>query len=550
MISRRSRRSRPTKARWSIFLALTIALNACASQPESTPVAATAGGAPTGESNPTAAVLPLATPTPQPTAAPVSYGPNPADFPAGINPLTGQPVSDPDLLKTPVLLVSISHFPPAARPQAGLSFAPYVFEFSITGGETRFLTAFYGEVPAPEIPVQGDCAVRHGLFTQTSTLIGNRVWLDANGNGIQEQGEPGVGGVCVNLYDKDARKIAETTTDSNGYYGFNVHKGQTYAVEFAKPAYLDFTRANTGDENHDSDADPASGQAGPVFVTSDNMLVDAGMLPNSSFVTPTPNPKTAPKAQVGPVRSGRLLYSYIGNFFQNSCLIYAFASKEVLPLIPHCAFVTHEVSGGGNMLEIRRMKAIAAENRHNTAGRPFDYTSNRFSDAVPAGGSPASRINEFFASLNQSAWSYDPLYGAYLRQVDTADKNAPGVLHFEVDRLTGRQLYFENVIVVMADTDVVSPTNINIHLEQGSAGYAYLFRDGRAFPIRWSTRSGDYEKKTGLRRPIQFLNNDGTPASLKPGHTWIIIVTPFSTVKETQPGAYLVAYAAPDGEAR
>lgn len=250
------------------------------------------------------------------------------------------------------------------------------------------------------------------------------------------------------------------------------------------------------------------------------------------------------------MRSGRLLYAYIGNFFQDSCLIYAFASKEVLPLIPHCSFVSHEVAGGGDMLEIGRMKAIAEDNQRKTAGRPFNYTSNVFADTVPAGGQPASQISVYFASLNQSGWYYDPLYGAYLRYVDMADKNAPGVLHADVDRLTGRQLHFENVIVVMADTDVISPTNIDIHLDVGNTGNAYLFRDGQMFPIKWSTRSGAYEKQTGLRRPIQFVDNDGSPAALKPGHTWVIIVTPFSLVKERQAGDYLVEYAAPEGEAR
>lgn len=70
------------------------------------------------------------------------------------------------------------------------------------------------------------------------------------------------------------------------------------------------------------------------------------------------------------------------------------------------------------------------------------------------------------------------------------------------------------------------------------------------FPIRWSTRAGAYEQQTGFQRPIQFINSDGSPAPLKPGHTWVIIVTPFSAVKETQPGEYLVAYAAPEDEAR
>jgi hypothetical protein len=489
-------------------------------------------------------------PVPQPTAAPLTFGPEPSDFPPGINPLTGQPVADPSLLKIPAMLVSISHFPATARPQAGLSFAPYVFEYSITEGQTRFLTVFYGQYPAPELPLKGDCEVRQGVFTKTGTVLGNRVWLDNNRNGIQDQDEPGIPGICVSLYDTGGKEVSRTTTDSNGYYGFNVRAGNEHSVRFVKPAYLDFTQPNVGDENHDSDANPATGQTPLVQIAEDNLLEDAGMIPSANYVAPTPDPKTAPKPQIGPVRSGRLLYAYIGNFFQNSCLIYAFASSEVLPLIPHCAFVTHEVSGGGNMLDLDRFKAIAEDNQRKTASRPFNYTRNVYSDTVPSGGRPAPQINVFFASLNQSGWFYDPLYGAYLRYVDMADKNAPGVLHADVDRLTGRQIHFENVVVVMADTDVVSPTNIDIHLDEGNTGNAYLFRDGQVFPIKWSTRAGTYEKQTGFRRPIQFVNNDASPASLKPGHTWVIIVTPFSTVKEQTVGVYLVGYAAPEGEAR
>ncbi len=533
-----------------ILLMLGILLSACAPRPSPTAAVPPASTAPAAAAGTATATVAAATSTPQPTAAPVTYGPNPADFPAGINPLTGQAAADPALLKVPALLISISHFPVTARPQAGLSFAPYVFEFSITGGETRFLTAFYGQFPAPEIPIKGGCSVRQGVFKQTGTLLGNRVWLDTNRNVIQDPSEPGIGGICVNLYDAGGALVDRTTTDSNGYYGFNVESGGTYSVQFVKPAYLDFTRPDIGDENHDSDADPQSGRTAEIRVAHDDLLVDAGLFPNNLYATPTPDPLTDPKAQVGPVRSGRLLYAYIGGFFTDSCLIYAFASSEVFPLIPHCALVTHEVSGGGSMLDIDRMKAIAADNMKKTASRPFNYTSNVYSDLVPPGGTPASQINVFFASLNQSGWTYDPLYQAYLRYVDNADKNAPGVLHADVDRLTGRQLHFENVIVVMADTTVVSPTNIDIHLEQGQYGYAYLFRDGQMFPIRWSTHSGPYEKQTGLRRPIQFVNADGSPAPLKPGHTWVIIITPFSTVKQTQPGVYFVAYAAPEGEAR
>jgi hypothetical protein len=184
------------------------------------------------------------------------------------------------------------------------------------------------------------------------------------------------------------------------------------------------------------------------------------------------------------------------------------------------------------------------------ASRPFNYSSNVYSEVPPAGGTPVSQINVFFGNLNQSGWTYDPLYEAYLRSVDSADPKARGVLHADVDRLTGRQLHFENVIVVMADTDVVTSANIDIHLDEGNTGPAVLFRDGRAYPITWSTRAGKYERTTGLRRPIEYLKLDGSPALLKPGHTWVIIVTPYSFVQSQPDGIYSVRYGAPEGEAR
>ncbi len=538
-------------ALWVVTITLALLLNACAPVTAGTSVPSNGSGNPqTTMSDIAAAALSPVTFIPQPAATLGSYGPNPQDFPPGFNPLTGQPVLDPSLLRIPAVLVSISHFPAAARPQAGLSFAPYVFEFSITEGESRLLAAFYGQFPAPEVPIHGNCSVRQGAFVQRSAPLGNQVWLDANRNGRQDQGEGGVGGICVRLYDGQGHLLQSTTTDTNGYYGFNVEAGQAYTIQFVRPAYLEFTTPNVGDENHDSDADPATGKTPTIREDRNDLLWDAGLIPNAAFVTPIPDASAYPKPEVGPVRSGRLVYAYIGGFFADSCLIYAFASPEELDKIPHCSYVAHEVSGGGEMLSVARMKAVAEDNMRHTTSRPFDYTGNFFSDIVPAGDAPASQINVFFASLNQSGWTYDPLYQAYLRYVDTADKNARGVLHPDVDRLTGRQLHFENIIVVMADTDVVTPTNLDIHLDQGNDGYAYLFRDGELFPIKWSTKSGTYEKQTGFRRPIQFLNKDGSPAALKPGHTWVIIVTPFSLVQSQGSGMYLVRYAAPEGEAR
>jgi hypothetical protein len=81
-----------------------------------------------------------------PTTSPASLGPD--NFPEGINPLTGLLVKESSLLTLPPALVSISNFPVRARPQAGLSFSPYVYEIYIGEGMTRFLAMFYGNFPS------------------------------------------------------------------------------------------------------------------------------------------------------------------------------------------------------------------------------------------------------------------------------------------------------------------------------------------------------------------------------------------------------------------
>lgn len=481
---------------------------------------------------------PEATITPSPASPPT-----PASTPLvapDVNPLTGLEVEDKSLLDLPALLVSVSHFPVDARPQAGLSFAPWVFEIYITEGATRFLTVFHGEFPEPENPVNGDCPARNEPFMQTANVIGNRVWLDDNANNVQDDWERGVGGICVYLYNESGELLQQTSTDSNGYYGFNVEAGR-YVLVFQKPAWMEFVQKNARDENQDSDADQVSGQTEAIDVTSSSLRhVDAGLI-----VASNPFPASElPAAKVGPIRSGRLIYADIAAFFPDSCLIYAFASPEVLEELPKCFFVTHDLQGGGYLLEIDELKRLAEESKLYDV----DYASNIFHDEPPADGEPASRLHVYIAYLNQSAWAYDAASESYWRYVDDADFDTAGIVHPEAERLTGRQLQFENVIVLFAEHDVISPTNLDIHLEENLTGKALLFRDGQVYDIFWSTRLSEEEKKTGPRKPIKFITPDGKyHMPLKPGRAWILVVTPETTVEEQGAGEWLLDFVQPAG---
>lgn len=489
---------------------------------------------------PTTATEPPPTNTAEPTTPPPPT--QSVKPPQIINPLTGWHVQDPSLLELPALLVSISHFPVTARPQAGLSFSPLVFEIYITEGATRFLTSFYGEFPAPESPLTGGCDTRREIFTQTDSILGNRAWLDSNQNNMQDAWERGVGGVCVNLYDANLNLLQQTTTDSNGYYGFNVAAG-TYHIAVANPPQLGFAQKNVGDESQDSDVDPASGWSDAVNVSSTLLSLDVGLIQSSDIL---PSSTTLPEPKIGPIRSGRLVYADIAAMFTNSCLIYALASPEVLTELPQCVLVTHDIQGGGYMYGIDNMPTVARN--YKSPESVIDYASNIFSDEPPAGGAPADNLHVFIAYLNQSGWRYDALSQSYWRFVDDASSDTAGILHPEVDRLTSRQLQFENVIVLFAKHDVVSPTNLDIHLEANLTGGAILFRDGLKYDIQWSTDLSEEELQSGQRKPIRFLYaGEDKLFPLKLGQTWVIVVTLETTVTEESSGEWLLRFSQPEG---
>lgn len=487
---------------------------------------------------------PLATAaTPQSFPTPVTYGPD--EFPEGYNPLTGQPVSDPARLEHPALLLSVTHFPPQARPQYGLFFTPFVYEFYITEGATRHLAVVYGEFPAPEIPLYGECEVRAEPIAQADILLGNRVWHDTNGNGVQDPREEGIGGICVNLLDENGTRLQQTTTDSNGYFAFPAEAG-TYSLAFEIPAWLKFTEQNVGEEGTDSDVDQASGQIAGIDVsTSSRLFWDAGLVA-SSEITPTPNPEqTLPDAEFGPIRSGRVFYRYLAGMYEDSCLIYAGADPVVRAQIPGCAMVTHTVENGGARLSLERLAKVSEQNSEDNPD--FNYASNLFSDTPPAGGQLVTELREYWAFLNQSKWTYDAASESWWRYVDESNPATAGKLFPLIDRLNGRQVQYENVILMFAEHIVNTPTIVDINLSPGNQGKAYHFRDGRMYEIRWSTLATEYQQETGRGLPMRFVNLDGTPAALKPGKTWVIMFSQESYLEDLKSGIFRARFVPPPG---
>ena len=70
--------------------------------------------------------------------------------------------------------------------------------------------------------------------------LGDYVWNDLNQNGIQEDGEPGLPNVRMQLYARNASggltPLGDTFTEGNGLYRFfNLTPGEQYRVRVYRP---------------------------------------------------------------------------------------------------------------------------------------------------------------------------------------------------------------------------------------------------------------------------------------------------------------------------
>lgn len=97
-------------------------------------------------------------PAPSPSPSPVA-----TEDEGPTAPLTGEPVSDRDILDRPALAVKVENTP-ASRPQAGLSEADIVFEELVEGGITRFIAIYHSKLPSEVGPI------RSGRFVDAEIL--------------------------------------------------------------------------------------------------------------------------------------------------------------------------------------------------------------------------------------------------------------------------------------------------------------------------------------------------------------------------------------------
>ena len=118
-----------------------------------------------------------------------------------------------------------------------------------------------------------------GIYKPTYSL-GDFVWEDTNGNGIQDSGEGGIPNVTIKLYKGDGTYTGESQlTDGDGKYEFTDLDAGDYYIVAELPTNYQFSPQNQGgDDALDSDVD-FSGKSDTVTINSENISnLDVGLV--------------------------------------------------------------------------------------------------------------------------------------------------------------------------------------------------------------------------------------------------------------------------------
>ncbi|QWW19385.1 LPXTG cell wall anchor domain-containing protein [Schaalia sp. 19OD2882] len=154
----------------------------------------------------------------------------------------------------------------------------------------------------------------HAKTPRGKVTVGDYVWFDENGNGIQDAGEPGIEGVELSITDDagnpvvdvEGNPVGPVLTDGNGYYEFSkLPVGKKYTVTVTKgPDGYEPTKAGAGDRDRDS----STGKETSVLLPKDgdkDMTLDFGFVKKS--VPPVAPPAKESKLPVTGSATGVIL---------------------------------------------------------------------------------------------------------------------------------------------------------------------------------------------------------------------------------------------------
>jgi hypothetical protein len=143
--------------------------------------------------------------------------------------------------------------------------------------------------------------------TPTPINVGNFIWHDLNGDGVQTAGEPGVQNVLVQLWNAAKNDLIDSAvTNASGIYQLTAPTPGDYRVRVLLPTGASFTLKNQGSDLADSDVNPAGVDAGftDSYTFGSNLIsitsIDIGLLNVPPVIPPPWSPTPTATATLTP----------------------------------------------------------------------------------------------------------------------------------------------------------------------------------------------------------------------------------------------------------
>lgn len=143
-----------------------------------------------------------------------------------------------------------------------------------------------GRTPAFTVSAEGTVDPQNiglapvSIQSNLPSSVEGRVWIDNNGNGIQDANEQGLSGVPVILFNSATQVVAQCRTERSGQYLFtNIVSEQEYSLKFdPEGTWTSVVKHATSDFTRDSDVNPETRTTDAFPLGSDLTLsnMDAG----------------------------------------------------------------------------------------------------------------------------------------------------------------------------------------------------------------------------------------------------------------------------------
>lgn len=251
--------------------------------------------------------------------------------------------------------------------------------------------------------------------------------------------------------------------------------------------------------------------------------------------------------QVGPVRSGRFFDEHITRMYHAYYVFNGADGRELTYFmnsdIADFLVTSGPSAGACSLFFIYRVAPDISDAEHFMhyfdtikfnaclARKGWDNTkqsirSGFFSDTPAAGALAVHRIYTRYSPASYNYWEYDAVTRKYFRYEDTQDvvNNKTEAYAPLSDAETGLPVTADNVVALFVPhifANQFDQADEVYHIDLVDSGEAYVFRDGAAFPARWSRPEMD--------QPILLTSLNGTPIFLRPGRTFYQVLGETST---------------------